>query len=55
LKKIQFLKFTEYPYCSALEALASEVLDSRDYDTKADIYSLGTILQNLFDIDMNWY
>jgi serine/threonine protein kinase len=34
---------------------ASEVLDGRKYDLKADIYSLGRILQNLFDIDINWY
>jgi serine/threonine protein kinase len=34
---------------------APEVLDSRNYDFKADIYSLGRILINLFDIDMNWY
>jgi tRNA A-37 threonylcarbamoyl transferase component Bud32 len=34
---------------------APEVLDSRKYDFKADIYSLGRILQNLFNIDMNWY
>ncbi len=34
---------------------APEVLDSRKYDFKADIYSLGRILINLFDIDINWY
>jgi serine/threonine protein kinase len=34
---------------------APEVLDGRKYDLKADIYSLGRILQNLFDFDMNWY
>jgi serine/threonine protein kinase len=34
---------------------APEVLDGRKYDLKADIYSLGRILQNLFDIDINWY
>jgi serine/threonine protein kinase len=34
---------------------APEVLDGRKYDFKADIYSLGRILQNLFHIDMNWY
>jgi serine/threonine protein kinase len=34
---------------------APEVLDGRKYDTKADIYSLGRILQNLFDIDIDWF
>jgi serine/threonine protein kinase len=32
-----------------------EVLNGRQYDTKADIYSLGILLLNLFDIDMKWY
>jgi hypothetical protein len=34
---------------------APEVLNGRNYDTKADIYSLGIILINLFNIDINWY
>ena len=34
---------------------APEVLIGRKYDTKADIYSLGIILINLFDIDIDWY
>jgi alpha-tubulin suppressor-like RCC1 family protein len=34
---------------------APEVLDGRKYSTKADIYSLGRILRNLFDIDMDRY
>jgi serine/threonine protein kinase len=34
---------------------APEVFNGRNYDTKADIYSLGIILINLFDIDINWY
>jgi alpha-tubulin suppressor-like RCC1 family protein len=34
---------------------APEVLKGRKYDTKADIYSLGVILINLFDIDIIWY
>jgi hypothetical protein len=34
---------------------APEVLDGRKYDFKADIYSLGRILMNLFDIDIDWY
>ena len=34
---------------------APDVLNGRKYDTKADIYSLGIILINLLDIDINWY
>jgi serine/threonine protein kinase len=34
---------------------APEVLNSRNYNTKADIYSLGVILQELFKIDINGY
>ena len=34
---------------------APEVLIGRKYDTKADIYSLGIILINLFNIDIDWY
>jgi tRNA A-37 threonylcarbamoyl transferase component Bud32 len=34
---------------------APEVLNGRQYDTKADIYSLGIILINLFDINIDWY
>jgi hypothetical protein len=32
---------------------APEVINSRKYDTKADIYSLGIIFQNLFDLGIN--
>jgi serine/threonine protein kinase len=31
---------------------APEVLDGSRYDTKADIYSVGVILRQLFDIDL---
>ncbi len=34
---------------------APEVMISRKYDMKADIYSLGVILQDLFNIDINEY
>jgi serine/threonine protein kinase len=33
--------------------IAPEVFRGRDYDTKADIYSLGYIAQDLFAIDIN--
>jgi serine/threonine protein kinase len=35
--------------------MALEVSNGRKYDTKADIYSLGVILRELFSIDMNRY
>ena len=34
---------------------APEVLESRNYDTRADIYSLGIVLQQLFQINNNRY
>jgi serine/threonine protein kinase len=34
---------------------APEVVRTRNYDMKADIYSLGLILQELFNIDINEY
>jgi serine/threonine protein kinase len=35
--------------------VAPEVSNSRKYDTKADIFSLGVISQQLFSIDPNRY
>ena len=34
---------------------APEVLESTKYDTRADIYSLGVLLKELFLIDVNRY
>ena len=35
--------------------IAPEVENGGQYDTRADIYSLGIILYNLFGIDINRY
>jgi len=37
----------------SLKYMAPEVMNSRKYDTKADIYSLGVITQEMFNIDIN--
>jgi hypothetical protein len=33
--------------------MAREVIESKKYDTKSDVYSLGIIFQNLFSLNMN--
>jgi serine/threonine protein kinase len=35
--------------------MAFELLKGRKYDITADIYSLGVIFEELFNIDINWY
>jgi serine/threonine-protein kinase ULK/ATG1 len=35
--------------------IAPEVLDFEKYDTRADVYSLGVIVRQLFLIDLNKY
>jgi fused-like protein len=36
-----------------IEYIAPEAMDGRKYDTKADIYSLGILLTEIFDFDIN--
>jgi serine/threonine protein kinase len=35
--------------------IAPEVLDFEKYDTRADVYSLGAIMREIFLIDLNKY
>jgi serine/threonine protein kinase len=46
---------THTKYKGTIRYAAPEVMISRNYDMKADIYSLGVILQDLFNIDINEY
>jgi serine/threonine protein kinase len=40
-------------YNGLIKYIAPEVIEKRSYDSKADIYSLGVIVQELFNIDIN--
>ncbi len=42
---------THTKYKGIQEYIAPEVMSRRNYDLKIDIYSLGVILQELFNID----
>jgi serine/threonine protein kinase len=46
---------THSQYLGTIRYAAPEVMRSRNYDMKADIYSLGFILHELFNIDINEY
>jgi serine/threonine protein kinase len=35
--------------------VAPEVRTTTKYNTKTDIYSLGVVAQELFNIDINWF
>jgi serine/threonine protein kinase len=42
-------------YKGTIRYAAPEVMGSRKYDTKADIYSLRVIIQEVFKFDINEY
>jgi alpha-tubulin suppressor-like RCC1 family protein len=48
----EFAQQTHSEDLGSFRYMAPEIMHSRNYDTKADIYSLGIILQQLFFIDM---
>ncbi|CAG2107771.1 unnamed protein product, partial [Medioppia subpectinata] len=41
------------PRVASIKYMAPEVMDGHTYDTKADMYSIGVTLQELFNFDMN--
>ena len=51
----KFAQQSHTKYRGHISYAAPEVLDGTKYDFKADIYSLGRVLKNLFNIGMNCY
>jgi serine/threonine protein kinase len=51
----EFSEQTHTQNCGTDKYMAPEVMRRRRYDTKADIYSLGIVIQDLFDFDINKY
>ncbi len=50
----QFVKESHTGDKGTVKYMAPEVIHGTKYDTKADVYSLGVIMENLFDIDFNY-
>jgi serine/threonine-protein kinase len=49
----EFSQKTHTQYLGTFRLITPEVINGRKYDTKADIFSLGTITQDLFHIHIN--
>ncbi len=49
----QFDQQTHTNDLGTIRYAARELLDGRNYDMKADIYSLGVVSQELFDVDID--
>ncbi len=51
----EFDGHTHTKYIGTKNYRAPEVMRTRKYDMKADVYSLGVIVQELFNIEINEY
>ncbi len=49
----EFAEQTHSNNVGTFNYIAPEVSRGTKYDTKADVYSLGTIMENLFDLNVN--
>jgi serine/threonine protein kinase len=49
----QYIDETHTQFSGTLQYMAPEVIKSRKYDTKADIYSIGIIAEELFFLKDN--